>query len=104
MPFVIVLANTVGILGGMFSSHLVSELSILNYFDSVWRGLSQKDMFVSLLKAAIFGGAIALISTSMGYRAQGGAKDVGKATTNAVVWSFTAVVILDYIISLIFFN
>ncbi|HBH18198.1 MAG TPA: ABC transporter permease, partial [Cyanobacteria bacterium UBA9579] len=57
-----------------------------------------------LLKASIFGGIIALISSSMGYKTRGGAMDVGKSTTKAVVWSFVAVVIVDYIISLLFFE
>ena len=104
MPFVIILANTVGIIGGMITTNIVSELSVLNYIDSVWRGLSGKDIFVSLLKACIFGGMIALISSSLGYKTQGGAKDVGMSTTKAVVWSFVAVVVVDYIISLLFFE
>ncbi|HBH18199.1 MAG TPA: hypothetical protein DDX14_04550, partial [Cyanobacteria bacterium UBA9579] len=53
MPFVIILANTAGIVGGMLTSNMVSGLSTLNYIDSVWRGLSEKDIFVSLLKASI---------------------------------------------------
>ena len=104
MPFVVTLANVTGIVGGLITSNIVSGLSVLNYIDSVWQGLSQKDIFVSLLKACIFGGIIALISSSMGYRTRGGAMDVGKATTKAVVWSFVCVVIVDYIISMIFFD
>lgn len=104
MPFVIILANTIGIIGGFIASNIVADLSFLNYFDSVWQGLSQKDIFVSILKAGVFGGIIALISSSIGYMTNGGAKDVGVSTTKAVVWSFVAVVFADYIISLMFFN
>lgn len=104
MPFVIILANTVGIICGFIASNIVSGLSMLNYIDSVWHGLSEKDIFVSILKASVFGGMIALISSSIGFRTKGGAKDVGVSTTKAVVWSFVAVVFADYIISLIFFN
>lgn len=104
MPLAIIVANTAGILGGMLSSTGLTELSILNYTESVWRGLAQKDIFVSILKGSIFGGIIALISTSIGYKAEGGAIDVGNATTRAVVWSFIAVVILDYLLSLMFFK
>jgi phospholipid/cholesterol/gamma-HCH transport system permease protein len=104
MPFFVILANTVGFLGGMISSHLISGLSILSYTESVWRGLNETDIFVSILKGCIFGGIISLMSTSIGYKTEGGAKDVGIATTKAVVWSFTSIVILDYIISLMFFK
>ena len=104
MPFAVVLANLTGILGGMFTSYIVSDLGVQNYIDSVWLGLSEKDIYVSLLKASLFGGIIALVSASMGYKTEGGAKEVCQATTNAVVWSFIAIVILDYIISLMFFD
>ena len=104
MPFVIVLANSVGIIGGMFTSNIVSGLSFINYVDSVWHGLAQKDILVSLLKAGIFGGMIALISSSIGFKTEGGAIDVGRSTTKAVVWSFVSIVVVDYIISLLFFD
>jgi len=104
MPFVIVLANATGIIGGFFASNIVAGISMRNYVDSVWHGLIQKDIFVSILKAGVFGGLIALISSSIGFKTEGGAKDVGISTTKAVVWSFVAVVFTDYIISLIFFN
>ncbi len=103
MPFVIILANTVGIVGGMFMSKLVSELNAENYINSVWIGLSVKDFLVSVFKGSIFGGIIAVSCASIGYRTEGGAIDVGKATTNAVVWSFILMLIADYFISFICF-
>lgn len=104
MPLIVILANTVGILGGAYTSNAISGLSFINYFQSVWNGLSEKDIWVSVLKAVVFGGLISLISTSVGYQTKGGAREVGDSTTKAVVWSFMAIVIADYIISLIFFN
>jgi len=104
MPFVIILANFAGILGGMFASNMISGLSPINYIDSVWRGLGEKDIFVSLLKGCIFGVIIALTSSSIGYKTEGGAMEVGKSTTKAVVWAFVTIVITDYIISDLFYN
>lgn len=104
MPFVVIVASTIGILGGMFTSTIVSELNMLTYIEAVWRGLDELDLYVSLLKGCIFGGIISLICTSIGFKTQGGAIDVGNSTTKAVVWSFTTVVIIDYLISLIFFK
>lgn len=104
MPFVIILADVAGVLGGMLSSNIVSGLGFVDFIDSVWIGLSQKDILVSLLKGCVFGGIISLVSCSMGYRTHGGAIDVGRATNKAVVWSFVAIVVVDYIISLMFFD
>ena len=62
-----------------------------------------KDLGVALLKALFFGGTIALICCSCGYYAKGGAKVVGEATNNSVVWSFVAIVIWDMIFAIAFF-
>ena len=99
MPFVVIVANTVGIIGGMIMSKLVTELNAENYINSVWVGLSVKDLLISMFKGSVFGGIIALSCASIGYRAEGGAIDVGKATTTAVVWSFILMLIADYFIS-----
>jgi phospholipid/cholesterol/gamma-HCH transport system permease protein len=103
MPMILVVASVVGIVGGGIAAHLASGLSYKAYFDSVYRGLYLKDMNVAMLKAITFGFTIALISCTCGYRATGGAKGVGQATTKAVVWSFVGIVILDLIFSIVFF-
>ena len=103
MPPVLVVASMVGIVGGGVASHLASGLSYKAYFDSVWRGLYMKDINVAILKAVVFGFTIALVSCTCGYRATGGARGVGEATTKAVVWSFVAIVIRDLIFSVLFF-
>lgn len=103
MPFVIIVANFVGIIGGLIMSKMVTELNAENYINSVWVGLSVKDLFVSMLKGCVFGGIIALSCSSIGYRTKGGAIDVGKATTSAVVWSFILMLITDYMISFMFY-
>lgn len=103
MPFVVILASTFGIIGGAISSNITSGLSYKAYFDSVWFGLSMKDLNVCILKAICFGLAISLISCSCGMLAKDGAKGVGIATTKAVVWSFVAIVIIDFIFAATFF-
>ncbi len=103
MPFVVILASTFGILGGAVAAHITSELPFKAYFDSVWFGLSMKDLNVCILKSLSFGFIITLISCCCGMAAKDGAKGVGIATTKAVVWSFVAIVILDFIFAAAFF-
>ncbi|MBR1461030.1 ABC transporter permease [bacterium] len=103
MPVIVLIASFVGVLLGALTSNLFSGLSYRAYFSSVWLGLYMKDFWVSLLKAATFGGTIALISCAFGYNAKGGAKGVGIATTQAVVWSFIAIVIWDMVFAILFF-
>ncbi len=103
MPFVVILASVVGVLLGAVTSDMFAGLTYRAYFDSAWLGLYMKDLWVSLLKAAVFGGTIALISCTCGFHATGGAKGVGIATTKAVVWSFIAIVVWDMVFAVLFF-
>lgn len=103
MPFVVILASTFGLICGGVAAYLSAHVSRLNYISSLWQGLFLKDIFVGLGKSACFGAAIALISCTCGYLAYGGAKGVGISTTKAVVWSFVAICIIDYIFATIFF-
>lgn len=103
MPIVVIIASTFGILTAGWSSIISAKISWLNFINSVWLGLFVKDIGVATLKAACFGFAISLISCSCGLKANGGAQGVGIATTKAVVWSFIAIVIIDYLFALIFY-
>lgn len=104
MPFIVIIASAFGILAGGFTAMLsAKDVTWLCYITSVWQGLYIRDINIMLLKAACFGGAISLISSSCGYDAKGGAKGVGIATTKAVVWSFVAIVIIDGIFAVAFY-
>ena len=103
MPLVVIIASVFGILGGAVASNVTSELPYRAYFDSVWFGLCLKDLNVCMLKSLAFGFVITLVSCACGMTAKDGAKGVGIATTKAVVWSFVAIVILDFIFAAAFF-
>lgn len=103
MPVVVIIASVVGVILGGIASNVFSGLTYRAYFTSVWLGLYMKDLWVSIIKSAVFGGTIALISCTCGYTASGGAKGVGLATTKAVVWSFIAIVVWDMIFAMLFF-
>src|SRR5574344_466059 len=92
-----------GILGGAIAAHYAGSINYKAFFESVWYGLKIHDMNVCIAKAFVFGATIALISCTCGYKAKGGAKGVGIATTKAVVWSFVAIVFWDLIFAMAFF-
>ena len=103
MPVIVIISSTFGLLCAGIAAHLSAHVSRLNYVSSLWLGLYVKDIMVTLGKSACFGAAIAIISCTCGYLAYGGAKGVGLSTTKAVVWSFVAICIIDYIFATIFF-
>ncbi len=103
MPFVVIIATFCGLLAAAIISNLTAENSYLNFVNSMWYGLYVRDIFIALLKSSFFGGTIALISCSCGYSTRGGALEVGISTTKAVVWSFVAIAIWDYVFALVFY-
>jgi len=103
MPIVVIFASFIGIICSGITAKVVADISWLNFISSVWHGLVLKDINICMLKSAVFGATISLISCSCGYKASGGAKGVGLATTKAVVWAFIAIVILDYVFALVFY-
>lgn len=57
------------------------------------------DLVEGMVKAAAYGVAIPIIASTAGLRARGGSEGVGEATTQAVVASSLAVIVLDFAIS-----
>ena len=102
VPMAVIIASVSGILGGLFTSVAHTELTAVGYMESVRTGLWLKDICAALVKGAVFGGIIAVVCATIGYETKGGALEVGKSTTKAVVWSITIAAIFDYIISALF--
>lgn len=103
MPVVFIISATFGLICAGYVSNWSADLSLLNYYTSLWHGLYIRDIFIAMLKASVFGGTIALISCACGCFTQGGAKEVGLATTKAVVWSFLAIAVWDFIFASLFY-
>jgi phospholipid/cholesterol/gamma-HCH transport system permease protein len=103
VPMVVLIAEAVGIAGGLVVSHATINLHPARYINSVWLWLNTKDIYISLLKAFVFGILIALVCATQGYETKGGAKDVGNSTTRAAVLSTVYMLIADFIINIIFY-
>ena len=103
VPMVVLIAEVVGILGGLVVSNATIHLRPSRYITSVWLWLSTRDIYISLLKGLIFGVLIALVCATQGYETKGGAKDVGESTTKAAVLSTVYMLMADFLINLIFY-
>jgi len=103
VPMVVLLAELVGIWGGMFVSHATINLHPARYMHSVWSWLATRDIYISILKASVFGILIALVCATQGYETRGGAKEVGISTTQAAILSTVYMLIADFIINLIYY-
>ena len=103
VPMVVLIAEIIGVLGGLIVSYFTIGLHPARYIHSVWLWLSVKDIYISLFKAFLFGSLIALVCATQGYETTGGAKEVGHSTTRAAVLSTVYMLIADFIINIIFY-
>lgn len=103
IPMVVILAELIGIVGGMFVCYFTINLHPNRYINSVWLWLNTRDIYISILKAFVFGTLIALVCATQGYTTTGGAKDVGISTTQAAIKSTIYMLIADFIINLIYY-
>ncbi len=102
VPLLTVLFDAAGLGGAYFVSVVVKGLSAGTFITKTQAWLEPADILEGLSKASVFGLAVSLIACFKGYNASGGAKGVGRATTEAMVASALAIVLLDYALGLFF--
>ncbi len=103
VPMVVIIAEFVGIMAGMLVCFVTINLHPNLYIESVWLWLTAKDIMVSILKGAVFGGLITLVCATQGYSTHGGAADVGISTTKSAIKATMYMLVADFIINLIFY-
>ncbi len=100
---IVVLAEFIGIVGGMIVSYFSVGLHPNRYFNSVWLMLNTKDIYVSLLKGLLFGGIISTVCATVGYNTVGGAKNVGESTTKSAILCTLYLLFADLLIGFLFY-
>ncbi len=103
LPCLVLFANLLGILGGGFVAVQALGANPHVYEARSLQYLERADLHVGLLKAAVFGATLALVSCHHGLGVSGGAREVGQAVTRAVVVSLVLVLVFDYLLTAWFF-
>jgi phospholipid/cholesterol/gamma-HCH transport system permease protein len=103
LPLLQVLAIAVGVLGGRLIAVGVLGANPVEYDTSTFHLLQRSDFISSLVKTAVFGALLSLVSCTQGFHARRGAEAVGEATTRAVVNSSLTIVIADFVLSMLFY-
>ena len=102
IPFLTLLADALGILGGAVVGVSFLDLSSSSYFDYSIKALSLKNILVGLMHSVVYGIIISLCGCYEGLNAGRDADSVGKATTGAVVtalvWMIAATGVLTVIL------
>ncbi|HZE89724.1 MAG TPA: ABC transporter permease [Verrucomicrobiae bacterium] len=103
VPALTILADFVGILGGLFISVMEFGQSGSYYLRQVITTLSFRDVFTGTGKTPVFALIIALVACYNGLRASGGADGVGRATTRTVVTASISILVSNFFLTKFFF-
>ncbi|MDD5725317.1 MAG: ABC transporter permease [Candidatus Omnitrophica bacterium] len=103
MPLLVLFANIIGIFGSYLICVFKLGITSSMYINMTFSALLYKDLFTGLFKSWIFGMVIALVSCYEGFKVEGGAVGVGKATTSSVVFSFLMIIAADCFFTALFY-
>lgn len=98
VPILAVLANFLGILGGLVIASRYG-ISASFYLQTVTSTVTLDDFLMGFAKTFFFGWTIAMVGCHMGLETSGGTEGVGRATTRAVVVASIAIFVSDYFLS-----
>jgi len=104
LPLLVLVGDVIGVFGGYVIGVFKLDFNPALYIQKTYNFLEYIDVLSGLVKAAVFGFVVTLLGCYMGYHSSGGAQGVGAATTNAVVASAILILILNYLISQLFFG
>ena len=99
VPLLAGIFSFIGILGAYFVAIGILNIGETTFVQKLVYYVDVDDVIGGLIKAAFFGVVLTLISCYRGYRTEGGAEGVGRATTQAVVMSSVAILVMDYFLT-----
>lgn len=103
-PIIFILSVFCGIVGGLIAGPISGVVTVAQYVTGI------KTMFVpfyvtfSILKTLVFGYLIATVPAFHGYNVQGGALEVGRASTRSVVSTSILILFFDLILTQLLFK
>lgn len=96
IPMLIVLSIALGIWGGRFAGNLSGIISTTDYDKGLLESFDPYNFKFAMAKAYTFAFIVSTIPAYFGYHVRGGALDIGKASTTAVVVSCILILFADY--------
>lgn len=98
-PLLVVLSIFIGLLGGWFVSEMGGLLTTNDFFYGIRFQFDSFKVVYTLIKSVVFAFIITSVSGYFGYYTKGGALEVGKSSTQAVVYSMIFILVANYAIT-----
>ncbi|PYM92728.1 MAG: transporter [Candidatus Rokuibacteriota bacterium] len=101
-PLLTVLADALGVLGGMVIMYLERGADMYAYWNITTYWVVPKDFVTGVGKSVFFGALVTLIGCYNGLSTEGGTEGLGRATTATVVHVTMAVIVSDFFLTKLF--
>ncbi len=95
--------NIFGLIGSFVVIQIFTKMEIQSYFQNLMSILQPIDIFSALLKSLVFGVVISLVATYNGFKVEQSTTEVPVAAIKAVGQSFIYCVVVNIIITLIYY-
>lgn len=102
MPALVVISIFIGVSGGALAGAASGAVSLTDYIYGVQFDFKPYYIIYSITKAVIFAFIIMSVSAYHGYKVKGGALEVGRSSTKAVVYSSILILIFNLVITQLF--
>jgi phospholipid/cholesterol/gamma-HCH transport system permease protein len=102
LPLIGVWTSSMALVGGMFSAQNTLDISYQQFFLKLPDAVPLVNLLIGLVKSAVFGLMIALISCHFGFRIKPNTESLGNETTNSVVAAITVVIMVDALFAILF--
>ena len=104
MPFLVIFSMGIGLVGGYLVGAFTDVITTADYLVGIQYAFVPYYVTYSLVKSTIFAFIISSVAAFYGYFAYGGALDVGKASTNAVVNSSILILFFNLLLTNLMLN
>ncbi len=98
-PFLIAIIMFVGIAGGYIASVYGNLLSSEDFVNGLQENFIPYHVVYAFIKTMVFGIILATIPSYHGYYMEGGALEVGKASTTSFVWTCVSIIVANFILT-----
>ena len=100
LPLLVLWSTAIALIGGMVSAQIQLDISYGFFFQTLPRVVPAANLWIGLVKGAVFGMFIALVASHFGLRVRPNTESLSSNTTAAVVSAITVVIVIDAIFAI----
>lgn len=103
-PILFIISVTCGLFGGLITGPFSGTVTVATYLTGITTMFVPFYVYFSIIKTLVFGFLIATVPAYLGYYVQGGALEVGRASTKSVVSTSILILFFDLVLTQLLFK